>query len=154
MVFNSGLQYFTAGLVLTIFAAIGYVGSIKQIKSIIQLDYNTPVTVFQDELERIKAYSLQTIRLIFMSTPFYFAYVIIGFKAFLNTDILSQGDQSWITANIILSVLLIPASIWFYRNLSLSSERKWIKTLIRDNGGKEIHAAMEFIGEIDDFKRE
>ena len=154
MIFNPGLQYISAGLILAIFTAVGYIGSINQIKSILQLDYNAPVTVFQDKLERIKAYSLWTLRLIFMSIPFYFAYVIIGFKVFFGTDILSQGDQNWIIANIIMSALLIVASIWFYRNINLRSESKWVNSLIRDNGGREIHSAMQFIKEIDDFKRE
>lgn len=147
--------YFVASAgVLAIFALIGLVGCIVEMALITQLDYSTPVTVFQEQLQKIKAYDLQILRLIFLSIPFYFAYVIIGFEAFWGFDIYANGSTTWLISNGIISLALIPASIWLYRKLSYQAEINWVRSLVTDNGGKQIQSALAFLEEIQDFTAE
>ena len=79
-------------------------GSIGQIILIIKIDYSKPVTTLQLQLERLKVYSLQTLRLLFLSIPFYFAYIIVGFKLLFKLDIYAHADSKWLLWNIILSI--------------------------------------------------
>lgn len=147
-------HFMAAAGVLAIFALIGLVGCIVEMALIARLDYSTPVTAFQHQLQRIKAYDLQILRLIFLSIPFYFAYIIIGFEAFLGVDIYANGNKAWLIGNGIISLALIPASIWLYRKLSYQAEINWVRSLIVQNGGKQIQSALAFLGEIEDFTKE
>lgn len=148
------LHFVAAGFILMVFSLIGLIGNLLQIGQIRQLDYAQPVTAFQEHLQRLQAYNLQTLRLVFLSVPFYFAYIIIGFRAFFGLDIYANANPNWLIANLLLSILLIPAVIWLYKKLSYRSQKNWVKKLIEDNGGKRIRSALQFLEEIDQFKKE
>ena len=147
-------QFVFSGAILALFCLVGFIGSIGQIILIIRLDYSKPVTTFQLQIEKLKAYSLQTLKLLLLSIPFYFAYIIIGFKAVFNFDIYSQSSINWLLWNLILSILFIPFSIWLYRKLNYKTKDSWIKSLIADNGGKQISSAIQFINEIEELKKQ
>lgn len=148
------VEYVVAGLVLAVFAIIGLVGGLRQILLIRKLDYSTPVTAFQAEMEKLKAYSLQTLKLLFLSVPFYFAYLIIGFKSLFGMDVFLAAEPKWLVANLCLSIVLVPVSIWFVGRLDYRSGSNWVKRLIRDNGGREIHASLDFLSELEKFRSE
>lgn len=147
-------HFVAAAGVLAIFALIGLIGCIVELALITKLDYSTPVTVFQQQLHKIKAYDLQILRLIFLSVPFYFAYTIVGFESFFGVDIYTYGNKAWLISNGVISLALIPASIWLYRKLSYQAETHWVRSLVVDNGGKQIQSALAFLGEIEDFTKE
>lgn len=153
MIANKELQYLISGIVLGLFTIIGALGSIWQIVSILRLDYSKPVTLLLVQMEKLKIYSLQTLRLLILSFPFYFAYIIIGFKVLINFDIYSNADSPWLIWNVIFSVLLIPFSIYLYQQLRINTTRNWLKKFIADNGGKQIDAAFNFINEIAAYKK-
>lgn len=150
---DSQPQYVISGVTLGLFSIIGVIGNLWQIGLIFQLDYSIPVTDFLIQLEKLKLYSLQTLRLLFLSIPFYFAYVIVGFKVLFNFDIYSNANSVWLIWNIVLSLLLVPFSIYFVKQLKVSTRRNWVKKLIADNGGKQIDSAIQFINEIFEFKK-
>lgn len=150
---DSEPQYVISGVTLGLFSIIGAIGNLWQIGLIFQLDYSNPVTNFLIQLEKLKLYSLQTLRLLFLSIPFYFSYIIIGFKLLFNFDIYSNANSVWLIWNIVVSLLLIPFSIYFVRQLRVSTKRNWVKKLIADNGGKQIESAIQFINEIVEFKK-
>jgi hypothetical protein len=141
-------------VILGLFSIIGAIGNLWQIRLIFQLDYSIPVTDFLIQLEKLKLYSLQTLRLLFLSIPFYFAYVIVGFKVLFNFDIYSNANSVWMIWNIVLSLLLVPVSIYFVKQLKVCTRRNWVKKLIADNGGKQIDSAIQFINEIVEFKKQ
>ena len=144
-------QYLISALSLLIFTIIGIAGSMSQIVIALNLDYSEEITSFQRKLERLKLFSLQVMKLIFLSVPFYLAYVIIGFKSLFEFDIYSNSNSNWLIVNFIFSILLLPFSVWLYKKLSYKSKSKWVKSMIEDNGGKQIHSAMNFLNEIDRF---
>ncbi len=151
---GTGGYYLISGIVLSIFCLVGFIGSIRQIAAIIKLDYLGSVTEVQQKLERLKAYNLQVIRLLMLSLPFYFAYIVIGFKAIFNVDIVTNGSNAWLISNLVITLLFIPLAIWIYKQLNLSSKKNWVKQIIFDNGGKQIRTAAEFFSEIKEFKNE
>lgn len=150
---NQEPQYIISGFVLGLFTIIGALGSIWQLVLIIRLDYSKPVTLLLVQMEKLKIYSLQTLRLLILSFPFYFAYIIIGFKVLINFDIYSNADSPWLIWNVILSVILIPFSIYIYSQLRINTKRNWLKKFIADSGGKQIDAAFNFINEIAAYKK-
>lgn len=148
------LHFVVAGLILMVFALIGLIGSLGQIGLISTMDYSTPITVFQEKLQRLKVYSLQTLRLLFLSIPFYFAYIIIGFKALLGVDIYASAPTGWLIVNGVFSLLLLPLALWIYKSLSYRSKTNWVRRLIEDNGGRQIRSAIRFLEDIREFKGE
>jgi len=151
--YGNEIQYALSGFSLLIFVIIGIFGNIGEIILIKKLDFSEDILTFQAKLERIKAYSLKILRVMLLSFPLYFAYIVIGFKAALNFDVVSNFNQNWLLGNIIFSILLVPISIWLFRKINLKSQSKWVKNLINDNGGKQIEKAMSFLNEIDSFKK-
>jgi len=146
------IHFMIAGGILLCFVLLGILGSISQISQALNIDYTQSVTECQEQLEKLKAYNLQTLRLLFLSIPFYFAYIIIGFKVWMNVDIYSSGNTEWLMGNLILSILFIPLSIWIYRVLNYHNARSWVRRMIADNGGRQIQAALGFLNEIDELK--
>lgn len=146
--------FMTAAGVLAVFSLVGLIGCIVEMALISQLDYATPVTVFQSQLQKLKAFDLQLLRLVFLSIPFYFAYIIIGFQSFLGVDIYANGTTAWLISNGVISLALIPFSIWLNRKLSYQAEINWVRSLVVENGGKQIQSALTFLGEIEDFAGE
>ena len=150
---TSTIHYLFSGLILMTFCLIGLIGSILQIVLIFRLDYSQPITSFQTQLEKLKIYSLQTLRLIFLSIPFYITYMIIGFKVLYDFDIFSNADSSWFLWNLALAILFIPLTLWLVKILNYKTRTKWVQKLIIDNGGKQIHSAIQFLNEIEEFEK-
>lgn len=146
-------QYVISGAILGFFALAGAIGSFWQINLILNLDYSRPVTDLQIQIEKIKLFDLQFLKLMFLSVPFYFAYIIIGFKVLFNYDIFSNADHSWLITNLVITVILIPVSIYFINQLRIKSRHSWVRQIIADNGGKQIDAAIRFINEIEEYKK-
>ena len=151
---NSQPQFIASGVVLTIFALTGATGSIWQLATIFRLDYSEPITGFQMKLEKLRSYSLRTLQLLLLSIPFYMAYIIIGFKVIADFDILGNSTTGWLISNAVLTILAFPLSLYLCKKLNLNSGNNWIKSIIADNGGKEIDAALRFIEEMNMFKNE
>ena len=147
-------QFVISALTLCLFSLVGAIGSLWQIVLILRLDYAKPVTNFLMKLEKLKIYSLQTLRLLLLSIPFYFAYIIIGFKVLFDFDIYGNSNSAWIIWNVVLSVLFIPLSIYLVKQIRVSAKRNWVKKLIADNGGQQIDAAIQFINEIVGYRKE
>ena len=146
-------QYLISGVILCFFSIIGAIGNFWQIVLIIRLDYSKPVTEFLIQLEKLKIYSLQTLRLFFLSIPFYSAYIIIGYKVLFNYDIYGNANSNWVLWNLFLSILFVPFSIYVYKKLRLDAKSNWVKKLIADNGGKQIDSAIQFIDELVEYKK-
>ena len=147
------LHFVVAGLVLNIIFAVGLIGNLVEIVMIRQLDYSIPILTFQAQLNKLKAYNLQLFRWAFLTVPLYGVYLIVGAKLFFGVDMIEIASTQWLWANLVFSLLLIPVSVLFFRALRYDNPASWVKSLIRDNGGKEIHAAIEFLGEIEEFKQ-
>ena len=147
-------QYVISGVTLCIFSIVGAIGSLWQIVLIFRLDYAKPVINFLMQLEKLKIYSLQTLRLLLLSIPFYFAYIIVGFKVLIGFDIFSNSNSDWLIWNAVLSALFVPLSIYLVTQLRVTAKRNWVNKLMADNGGKQIDAAIQFINEIVGYRNE
>ena len=96
---------------------------------------------------------MKTLRLFFISIPFYSAYIIIGYKVLFNYDIYGNANSNWVLWNLFLSILFVPFSIYVYKKLRLDAKSNWVKKLIADNGGKQIDSAIQFIDELVEYKK-
>jgi len=139
-----------SAFVLNVFAIIGLAGSIGQIVLISKVDYSKPVSELQKDIYRICSHKLQLTKLLLMSTPFYLAYVFIGFDVMFNVDLLQQLKQHMIWFYTISSALLLIATVWFlgklhYKNIATV----WVQKVIHFIVGERLVSMAHFINNIE-----
>jgi hypothetical protein len=138
-----------------IFFIIAAVNCIKQIVLIKQIDYSKSITDIQTKLTLLQAHIVDYVRLTFLAIPTYLAYPILAFKALTNLNIVTLFATKWWAAQIIFSLLIIPVCIWLYRQVSYKNlHKKWVRFIIKNSVGNSVTDAMQFINEIDEYKKE
>ncbi|MGA9452720.1 MAG: hypothetical protein WBW41_15405 [Verrucomicrobiia bacterium] len=142
-------------LILDAFIIAAIAGCVRHLILLRQINFAEPVTVIQAKLEAVKLHMLDTSRLMILSLPFYFAYIVLGFDLLFGVNILAQGDRAFIYANAALSVALFLPAIWVFRNLNFrNASHPVIRIFINGAGGKPLLAAADFLNRIDQFKAE
>ena len=148
-------QYAISAAILILFFIIAFSNCIRQIVIIKEIDYSKSITEIQRKLTLLQSHIADYIRLTFLMLPTYLAYPIIAFKVLGNFDIVSQLSRNWWTAQIIFNIVLIPLCVWLYREVSYKNlHKKWVRYVIEKSAGDSVAKAMEFIKEIDEYKKE
>lgn len=152
---RESLSLVVSAAILMFFVILEIVNNARQLVLISQFDYTKNVTENQAALVALETHIIGFLRLVGLQLPFFLAYILIGFKVFFNVDIWTEGNKNWLSANIVLSALLIPVSIWIYRQISARNiDKKWVAALIESAGGKKLSEAMKFLNEIESFKND
>ena len=147
--------YAISATALIAFFAIAFINCIKQIELIKEIDYSKSITDIQTKLTLLQAHIVDYVRLTFLAIPTYLAYPILAFKALTNLDIVTLFATKWWTAQIIFSLLIIPVCVWLYRQVSYKNlHKKWVHFIIKNSVGNAVSNAMQFIKEIDEYKKE
>lgn len=149
---NPGLVISAA--VIMIFTIIGISGCIRQIVLIKWFNFSRNITQSQSNLAKLQFYALNYLRWGILQLPFYMAYVAIGFQLIFGVDILHQENPNWLISQAVLSLLLVPFSLWLYLKITYHNINiGWVKYIIETSGGKKIASAMEFLNEVEQFGR-
>ena len=143
-----------AAVVLMLFFIVAFSNCIKQLVIIMQIKYSENILDIQQKLTLLQSHITDYIRLTFLCMPTYLAYPTIGFKALYGIDIITAFSRNWLISQIIFSLLLIPVCAWLYRQISYKNiHKKWVKYTIEKSAGSSVSEAMQFIREIEDFKK-
>jgi len=122
-----------------------------QISLITGISYSESVTDIQRKLNLLQIHILDYFRLTFLMIPFWFVYPVIGFKVIADTDIINILPAAWWILQV---VILVPISVYFYRQVSYKNIHKgWVRFLIRNAGGRSVTEAAEFLKVIDEFRK-
>ena len=142
-------------LILGAFIIAAIAGCVRHLILLRQINFAEPVTVIQAKLEAVKLHMLDTSRLMILSLPFYFAYIVLGFDLLFGVNILAQGDRAFLYANAAVSVAFLLPAIWVFRNLNFrNAGHPVIRAFINGAGGKQLLAAADFLSRIEQFKAE
>lgn len=148
------IHYVISGGILAIWSIGIAIGAIKQLESILQIDYAAPVLILQKKLEQLKTMVIKYFRLAIWILPFYMVFVILFNELLFNFDIVSHADKTWLTAQWIFSIILVAPTVWMYKKLNPTNwDTSWMKTLLKGNG-TQITDAMDFIHEIETFEKQ
>jgi|GEM_PF-3082781 len=129
--------------VLLLFSLAGLIGAIGQLVLLRQLDYGAPILALQKKLERIRMHQLWFERLLLAMLPLYMAHVFFWTYLFFGIDLYQFGDQDWLQANIILTLILIPFTAWLLREMGKVHPRfRWIAALRRNLSHWQIEHAL------------
>ena len=141
--------------ILMVFAIILLVGIIGQISLASTVDYSRPILIIQQQLEQIKLHNLRFFQLTMLSGPFYMAYIFLGLKIISGIDFYQVADARWLQANVLFSIGMLIAVLWFNREISRKPPRyRWARKLVEIMGGKEVISGMRFLRELKEFEED
>lgn len=142
-------------LILDAFTIAAIAGCVRQLILLHQISFADPVTTIQAKLETVKLHMLETSRLMILSLPFYFAWIMIGFDLLFGVNVLTVGHRPWIYANVAVSLAFLLPAIWIFRNLNFrNAGHPVIRIFINGAGGRHVLAATDFLNRIEQFTAE
>jgi hypothetical protein len=160
---NFTIKYFNTpgfsvpSVILTGFIMAGFISDIRQVNIITQLrsEENAPVSFLQKKTEKLKLLIIGYVKMSFITIPFYPLLMIVGGKIFFNVDCWVPQHRSFLMANFITGLLLIPLFAWLYRQLSKHNIKQvWVDNFLTGSGWNQADAAHKFLAEIAAFEKE
>ena len=150
---NFGTWYFVFSGIVILFFAIAFVfSSVHQLRIILSLDYQQPITILQRELSKLKLSVIYNLKIAAAVLPFSPFIGIFTIKAILNFDITEIISLRQVLIFAGITVILQLISLFFSAKLSAKNKDKnYMNWLLKANGS-QINEAKSFLSEIEDFK--
>ena len=131
-------------ILLTFITLLDY---IKQIFIIADMNFTDGLVQTQQKLVFLQTSIIRSVRVSFLQLPFYTTFYIT------QEMIQSGGRGFWIFMSIFTG-LSIAIALFLYTNISYKNiHRRWVRSLLDGAGGKSVIKAMEYINEIEEFKK-
>ncbi len=132
-------------IILTIIAIIIYM---LDIITITRINFSDSIVQTQTKIASLQSSTIYSIRILWLQLPFYTTCYIT------NKLAVTGSLQYWIM-QITVTILFTWLSIFLFKNISLkSSNRKWVNNFLKGYGLNRISKALEFIKEIEEFKKD
>ncbi|MES2005032.1 MAG: hypothetical protein V4450_10955 [Bacteroidota bacterium] len=133
---------------IALFSLYAVVVYVQHIILIGQIRYDGSITETQQKLARLQSSTLRSTRIMWLQMPFYSTW-------FWSSAWIGSDAKFWLIA-FPISLLFTLLSIYLYRNINLRNiHKKWVKALLMAGPEyKNIVMAMEFMKEIEDFKKD
>lgn len=153
--------YAASAVLLIAFYTVCLSNAVKQIKIIKQMDYSNDVISIQSSLVMLQTNTLNYARLTVLCLPTLLAYPPVVSKAlkdlhltiFGNFDIIAASHGNWWTAQFFSTIVLIPLSIWIYKQVSYKNiDKGWVKDFIQMSSGTRVRKSIEFMNELESLK--
>lgn len=139
-----------SAFILTVFSIIGLAGSIGQIALISKVDYAKPVSELQKDIYHVCSHKLNLTKLLLMSTPFYLAYVFLGFDLMFGIDLFQRLESHIIWFYSLSSVLLFACSAWVLNKLNYNNiATSWVRCTIQFIVGERLVNMAQFINNME-----
>lgn len=142
-----------SGIIVGIFTLIALAGSIGQVALLQQIDFTKPIVDIRKKIELVNTHGLLFFKLMFLSTPIWWSYVVVGSDYLFNIDLYTNMDSDFVLKYLLVNLLLIIPMSWFlnkltYRNL----HTKWVRKTIGFFVGTKTMRALEFLKDIEEFE--
>ena len=143
-----------SGIIVGVFTLIALSGSIGQVALLQQIDFAKPIVDIRKKIELVNTHGLLFIKLMFLSTPIWWSYVVVGSDYLFNIDLYNNMDSDFVLKYLMVNSLLIIPMIWFlnkltYKNLNV----KWVRKTIGFFVGTKTMKALDFLKDIEEFER-
>jgi len=143
-----------SGIIVGVFTLIALSGSIGQVVLLQQIDFAKPIVDIRKKIELVNSHSLLFLKLMFLSAPIWWSYVVVGSDYLFNIDLYNNMDANFVLKYLMVNSLLIIPMVWFlnkltYKNLNV----KWIRKTIGFFVGTKTMKALEFLNDIEEFER-
>jgi RNA polymerase sigma factor (sigma-70 family) len=141
-----------AGLVLHAYAILMIALGIRAIVAVRTLDLDAPVIEIQKALASLRRSYVVTGFVV--GLPWWLLWIPLAMVVF-GFDLVAGASRAWLVTNLIVGVVGIAATLWYYRHLWVEpadSERR--RTLEKSAAGTGFRNAQRFLDEIARFERE
>jgi hypothetical protein len=131
-------------MLITIITIVVY---IKHLIIIRQINYSENIVDTQRKLSLLKSSTINIVRIAWLQLPFWSTWF------WSSKWIIYSSVQFWLIP-FPITLFFILLTIWLYRNISLKNmHRRWFKILFNNIEWTSVIKAMEFLDEIDEFKK-
>ena len=122
---------------------------IRELGVIRTISYGGNIVDTQQKLAGIQSSIIWTLRICWVQLPFWSTF-------FVSNELLRKGGREFLAIEIPIVLFLTIAAVVLYRNITVENlhTKKWITWWIRGTGIKSVTRAMEFMQEIEEFKKE
>jgi hypothetical protein len=142
-----------SGIIVGLFTLIALSGSIGQVTLLKQIDFAKPIVDIRKKIEFVNTHGLLFVKLMFLSTPIWWSYVVVGSDYLFNVDLYTKMDADFVLKYLIANSVLIIPLIWFLNKLSYKNLHiKWVRKTIGLFTGLKTMKALEFLNEIEEFE--
>lgn len=143
-----------SGIIVGVFTLIALAGSIGQVTLLQQIDFTKPIVDIRKKIELVNTHGLIFLKLMFLSTPIWWSYVVVGSDYLFNIDLYSNMDTDFVLKYLMINSLLIIPMVWFLNKLTYKNLHvKWIRKTIGFFAGTKTMKALEFLKDIEEFER-
>lgn len=144
---------FISGVIVGIFTLIALAGSIGQVVLLQQIDFSKPIIDIRKKIELVNSHGFLFVKLMLLSTPIWWAYVIVGSDYMFSVDLYTHMDVDFVFKYLIVNSLLIIPLVWFLNKLTYKNLHvKWVRKTIGLFTGSKTMKALEFLNDIEKFK--
>jgi hypothetical protein len=142
-----------SGIIVGVFTLLALSGSIGQVVLLQQIDFTKPIVDIRKKIELVNTHGLLFFKLILLSTPIWWSYVVVGSDYLFNIDLYAHMDVDFVLKYVLVNALLIIPMVWFlnkltYKNLHI----KWVRKTIGLFTGSKTMKALEFLKTIEKFE--
>lgn len=142
-----------SGIIVGVFTLIALAGSIGQVTLIKQIDYAKPIVEIRKKIELVNSHGLLFVKLMFLSAPIWWSYVVVGSDQLFNVDLYTHMEADFVIKYLAINALLIVPLVWFltklnYKNLHI----KWVRKTIELFTGTKTMKALDFLNTIEKFE--
>jgi hypothetical protein len=141
-----------SGLVLHAYAILMIVLGVRAVVAVRTLDLDAPVVEIQKQLASLRRSYVMTGFVV--GLPWWLLWIPLAMVVF-GFDLVAGASRAWLVTNLIVGVLGIVGTLWYYRHLwmePVDSERR--RKLERSASGARFRDAQRFLDEIAHFERE
>jgi hypothetical protein len=116
---------------------------------ILGISYGDNIVDTQKKLAGIQSSIIQVLRISWVQLPFWATF-------FVSNELLRKGGWGFLAIEIPIVLILTILAVILYKNITIENaqKKKWVKALIRGTGIKSVSRAMDFMKEIEDFKKD
>ncbi len=130
------------------FSIIAVISYIKQAILIKQINNSESIIEAQEKLAVLQSSTIKIMRLVWLQLPFYTTF-------FLSPAMFATSNIFLWMLPIVITGIFIFFAVWLYRNINYQNRNKrWFRILFSGEGWASILKAIEFLDEIEEFKKE
>ncbi len=142
-----------SGVIVGVFTLIALAGSVGQVVLLQNIDFTKPIVNIRKKIEQVNSHGLLFVKLMFLSAPIWWAYVVVAADYFLNLDVYAQMDADFVFDYMIINSLLVIPLVWFLSKLSYTNLQKaWVKKTIGFFTSTKTMKALESLQDIENFE--
>ncbi len=136
-----------------VFTLIALAGSVGQVVLLQNIDFAKPIVTIRKKIEQVNSHGLLFVKLMFLSAPIWWAYVVVAADYFLNLDVYTQMDADFVFDYLMVNSLLVIPLVWFLSKLSYTNlQTAWVKKTIGFFTSTKTMKALESLQDIENFE--